>query len=175
MASVAAPKVADELSSSSVFTSWTRFADSGKNFLQTSKTFFSHRYTYLKDNDNDIHSVFLAAIAINLLYMGGIFGIITFTAFAVSANMGSEKIKETLEKIKFIWDDTKSGKLAVVTLGFVMFSLYPWQVACAVAGVYSSTLSVKKEGSVPADAAAVDDKSKAPPVPQQTNGKCTLL
>lgn len=157
-----APKVPDELSSSSVFTSWTRFADSGKNFLQTSKTFFSHRYTYIKENDNNIHSVFLAAIAINLLYMGGIFGIITFTAFAIGANMGSEKIKEILEKVRFIWVDTKSGKLAVVTLGFVMFSLYPWQIACASAGIYSSTLSLKKEGD--ADPVPADDKNKAQPV-----------
>src|SRR5262249_4394873 len=112
------------------------------------KRYIETQLEAVEKNDEKLHKIVLAIIAIEFVCMGGPW---TFAFFAIGYAVEaiySEKIKEAIERIQSVWLKTRTMKFAAFAVGMLLIPSYRWQFAAVIFGAYMSHYTTPKQEPV---------------------------
>jgi hypothetical protein len=128
---------------SNLYSQTQKFYEAARLTCLEIKKFVVTQSDFVKKNDAVLHQVMMIVFGFNLLLLGGVPAMFTFSVGLIAGGAFSEKIKEVVEKISFIWE-TRSAKLFFGALGIVLFASSPWFFAAGAYGVYLAYLVNQK-------------------------------
>lgn len=132
---------------------------SGQSMYRNTKVFLTTQYAKVKENDTMTHNLMLAIFALSTLYMGGMWSMVPFAAGALSNGLFPEKLQELIDKVNFLWNDTRSGKLALCATALMVTASNHWQIGAVLLGIHVANL-LKENSATNQNAAS--EKSEEP-------------
>ncbi len=143
------PTLGEFISTSfNVFSASVNLLQAAKKTALEAKAFIKIQYDYVKANDEKLHRIWLAAVSLLLLYLGGFWGVISFSVSTAGAVFLKDHIRITIPKIQLMWQESKLSRAAVFTGCFLFAFRYPWVTACTLFGIYVADMIVQPQRSL---------------------------